>query len=141
MAFFHNRNLNLLNLHYVIGSVAAGGGGAFYEVWLLKAGISVPGVLMTLAGIFATRLVIRTMLLPIAIRVGLRALVVAGALLMGVSFVFLAHVHGADWSLMAFAFAASLADTVYWPSYHAFFASLGDADHRGQQLPACSEVE
>jgi DHA1 family inner membrane transport protein len=134
MAFFHNRNLNLLNLHYVIGSVAAGGGGAFYEVWLLKAGISVPGVLMTLAGIFATRLLMRMFMLPIAIRVGLRALVVAGALLMGVSFVVLAHVRSADGVLIAFAFAASLADTVYWPSYHAFFAALGDSDHRGQQL-------
>jgi hypothetical protein len=134
MAFFHNRNLNLLNLHYVIGSVAVGGGGAFYEVWLLKAGIGIPGVLMTLAGIFAARLVIRMFLLPIAIRAGLRALVVAGALLMGVSFVFLAHVRGADWSLVALALVSSLADTVYWPSYHAFFAALGDEDHRGQQL-------
>jgi DHA1 family inner membrane transport protein len=134
MAFFHNRNLNLLNLHYVIGSVAAGGGGAFFEVWLLKAGISVPGVLLTFAGIFAARLFIRMFLLPVAIRSGLRALVIAGAVLMGVSFVFLAHVRGADWSLVAIAFVSSLADTVYWPSYHAYFAALGDADHRGQQL-------
>jgi MFS transporter, DHA1 family, inner membrane transport protein len=30
--------------------------------------------------------------------------------------------------------ASAFGDTIYWPSYHAYYASLGDADHRGQQL-------
>jgi hypothetical protein len=134
MAFFHNRTVNLINLHYIIGSIALGGGGAFYGVWLLKSGMSVPRVLLSLAGIFALRLVLRTAMLPLAIRAGLRALVVAGSLLMGVSFVALAHVRGPDWSLFWYVFASALADTVYWPSYHAYFAKLGDEEHRGQQV-------
>src|SRR4029077_6554652 len=24
-------------------------------------------------------------------------------------------------------------DTIYWPSYHAYFAAIGDEEHRGQQ--------
>jgi hypothetical protein len=134
MAFFHNRTVNLINLHYVIGSIATGGGGAFFSVYLLKAGISVPGVFLSLAVIFASRLAIRTFLLPLAIRIGLRWTVILGAVAMGFSYVFLARVSGANWSLFWLILVAAAADCLYWPSYHAYFAVLGDEDHRGQQL-------
>jgi hypothetical protein len=134
MAFFHNRTINLLNLHYIVASIAQSGGGAFYGVWLLKSGIALPGVLLTIAGIFALRLVMRLIVLPMAVRLGLRALVIIGTIAMGISFVFLGEVRGADWSLLRLVLIASLADSIYWPSYHAYFAALGDADHRGQQL-------
>jgi hypothetical protein len=134
MAFFHNRTVNLLNLHYTIASVASGGGGAFFAVYLLKSGLSIAQTLLVLAAIFATRLVIRAALLPIAIRVGLRVLVIAGSVMMGISYLFLAHVHGGlSASLATLIIVAAVADTVYWPSYHAYFAALGDEEHRGQQ--------
>jgi hypothetical protein len=134
MAYLHNRTVNLINLHYIIGSVAMSGGGAFYGVWLLKSGMSVPRVLLSIACIFALRIAMRTVMLPLAIRTGLRALVIAGSLLMALSYVALGHVHGPGWSLYWYVFSSALADTVYWPSYHAFFASLGDEEHRGQQV-------
>jgi hypothetical protein len=31
---------------------------------------------------------------------------------------------------------ASVGETLYWNSYHAYFASLGDAEHRGHQIGA-----
>ena len=134
MAFFHNRTVNLLNLHYTIAQIAQGGGGAFFAVYLLKTGLSVPAVLLSVAAILATRLAIRAALLPFAIRVGVRALVIAGAIMMGASFLFLAHVHGGvNGSLVRLVLAAAVGDTVYWPSYHAYFAALGDEEHRGQQ--------
>jgi len=134
MAFFHNRTINLLNLHYVISSIAIGGGGAFFGVYLLKAGVPVWGTLLCLSVLFASRLVIRTLLLPIAIRIGLRWTVFVGAIAMSLSYVFLAHVTGADWSLLWLVLVSAAADCIYWPSYHAYFAALGDEDHRGQQL-------
>ena len=134
MAFLHNRTINLLNLHYIIGSFAQSGGAAFYVVWLTKSGIGVAGVLLAMAAIFASRLVIRMALLPFAIRIGLRRLVIIGTIAMGLSFVFLAEVRGADASLVRLVLVAAIADTIYWPSYHAYFAALGDADHRGQQI-------
>jgi MFS transporter, DHA1 family, inner membrane transport protein len=134
MAYFHNRTVNLLNLHYLIGSVATGGGGAFYAVYLLKAGLSVPATLAALAVTLATRLILRSFLLPIGIRLGLRRLVILGSLLVGASYPFLAGVHGIGFGLGVLIFTSALADTVYWPSYHAYFAALGDEDHRGQQL-------
>jgi DHA1 family inner membrane transport protein len=99
MAFFHNRTVNLLNLHYWITSIALGGGGAFWSVYLLKAGLSVPGVLLMSATTFGLRLILRSFLLLLGVRI-----------------------------------VTALADTVYWPSYHAYFAALGDEEHRGQQL-------
>jgi len=134
MAFFHNRTVNLLNLHYFIGAAALGGGGAFYTVYLLKAGLSVPAALAAIALTLAMRLLLRTFLLPLGIRLGLRKLVIVGSLLMGASFPFLIWVHGIGTGLVLLILTSALADTVYWPSYHAYFAALGDADHRGQQL-------
>jgi MFS family permease len=134
MAFFHNRTVNLLNLHYAITSIALGGGGAFWSVYLLKAGVSVPGILLVSAITFALRLILRSFLLLLGVRVGLRWLVVIGAILMGISFPFLAGVHGIGWPLVWLVLVTALADTVYWPSYHAYFAALGDEEHRGQQL-------
>ena len=134
MAYFHNRTVNLVNLHYVIGAIAMGGGGAFFSVYVLKAGVGVPAALLAFAAMFALRMVLRTMLLPFGIRFGLRRLLIVGTLLMGVSFPFLAGVHGLGWGLAALVVVSALADTVYWPSYHAYFAAVGDAEHRGQQL-------
>jgi DHA1 family inner membrane transport protein len=134
MAFFHNRDVNLINLHSVIGSVALGGGGAFYSVYLLKAGLSVPAVLLALAATFALRLVLRVFLLSLAIRIGLRWTVILGTILMAISFPFLIGVEGIGWGLFWLVVVSALADTIYWPSFHAYFAALGDAEHRGQQL-------
>ncbi|MEJ0044074.1 MAG: MFS transporter [Rhizomicrobium sp.] len=53
---------------------------------------------------------------------------------MGASYPFLAGVHGLGTGLVLLILASAIADTVYWPSYHAYFAALGDEDHRGQQL-------
>ena len=133
MAFFHNRTVNLLNLHTLINAIA-GGGGAFFSVYLLKAGVSVPGTLLALAAIFASRLAIRVFLLPLGAAIGLRRLVILGAILMAISYPFLVGVHGVGWGLFWLIAVSALADTVYWPTYHAYFAALGDEDHRGQQL-------
>ena len=132
--FFRNRTVNLINLHSVIGSAAQGGGGAFFSIYLLRAGIGVPAALLALAVIFGVRLAIRTALLPLAVRLGVRRLLVLGTVMMGISFLFLADVTGVNGSLYALILASALADTIYWPSFHAYFAALGDEEHRGQQL-------
>jgi hypothetical protein len=38
--------------------------------------------------------------------------------------------------LLATCVVASIGDTLYWTTYHAYFASLGDAEHRGHQISA-----
>lgn len=133
MAYFRNTAVNLLNLHYAIHALVMSGTGAFYAVYLLRAGVSAPGVLAALAAIFAGRFFIRPLILPIAVRVGLKPLVIAGTIISGIQFPLMAEVQGLGWPLIAMCAAASLGDTIYWTSYHAYFASIGDTEHRGHQ--------
>src|SRR5271163_3523198 len=63
MAYFGNRTVNLLNLHYAIHSLALSGGGTFFAVFLLKAGVPAPGVLASVAAILLGRFMIRPIVL------------------------------------------------------------------------------
>jgi hypothetical protein len=134
MAYFRNNTVNLLNLHYGIHSVAFSGAGAFYIVYLLKAGLSVPGVLGALAAILAVRFSFRPIVVPLAIRFGIRTLVIIGTLLSACQYPIVAEVRGIGWPLLALILVSGFGDAIYWSSYHAYFASLGDHEDRGSQI-------
>jgi DHA1 family inner membrane transport protein len=103
---------------------------------LLHAGVPAPAVLASLAAILAGRFVIRPFILVPARRWGLKPLVIAGTAFTGLQYPLLAEVHGVEWELFVLCGISAIGDTVYWTSYHAYFASLGDAEHRGHQLGA-----
>ena len=134
MAFFRNRSINLLNLHYGIHCIALTGGGAFFAIYLLEAGVSVPGVFVSLALILFGRFAVRPIVIGFAARWGLRAMVIAGTLLSALQYPFLAEVHGVGAVLAGLIAVSAVADTVYWSTYHAYFAALGDDDLRGRQI-------
>jgi len=134
MAFFGNRTINLLNLHYAIHSIAMTGAGAFFAAYLVKAGVPVPGVFTTFAAILAGRFVIRPAIVGLAARHGMRLLIILGTLLNAAQYPLLAVVHGVGAPLYALIGLGAVADTLYWPCYHAYFARLGDDDTRGQQV-------
>lgn len=136
MAFFRNRTVNLLNLHYGIHTIALSGGGAFFAVYLLKSGVSIPGVFLSLALILLGRFVIRPIVIGLAVRWGLRSMVVAGTVLSALQYPFLAEVHGVGIVLAELVAVSAVADTFYWTTYHAYFAALGDNEFRGHQIGA-----
>lgn len=136
MAYLRNNTVNLLNLHYGIHALAMSGGGVFFAVFLLKAGVAAPAVLGALALILAGRFALRPLVLVLAKRVGLKPVVIFGTLASALQYPCLAFVHGIDGALLALIVAAAIGDTFYWTSYHAYFASLGDAEHRGHQVGA-----
>jgi MFS transporter, DHA1 family, inner membrane transport protein len=136
MAYFRNRTVNLLNLHYAIHSLALSGGGTFFAVFLLEAGVPAPGVLASLAAILFGRLLIRPSVLVFAKRFGLRPLVIAGTLASGLQYPLLAEVRGVGPDLFLLCAVSAVGDTFYWTTYHAYFAALGDPQHRGHQLGA-----
>jgi len=140
MAFFGNDAVNRVNLHYGVQALATGAGGVFFFAFLLRAGISVPATLATFAAIVAARFALRPLILPLGKRWGLRPLVIAGALLTAAQYAMLGEVRGLGAWLAAFGLVSALADTFYWPSYHAYFAALGDAEHRGHQIGAREAV-
>jgi len=134
VAFFRNSSINLLNLHYGIHCIALTGGGAFFAIYLLKAGVPVPGVFVSLALILFGRFVVRPIVIALAARWDLRAMVIAGTLLSALQYPFLAEVHGVGAVLAGLIAVSAVADTVYWSTYHAYFAALGDDDLRGRQI-------
>lgn len=136
MAFFRNNTVNLLNLHYGVHALALSGGGAFFAAFLLKAGVPAHAVLTAMAAILIGRFLVRPAILPLGRRFGLRPLVIAGTIITALQYPLLAEVQGVGWPLVLLCAFASLGDTFYWTAYHAYFASLGDAEHRGHQISA-----
>jgi hypothetical protein len=136
MAYFRNTTVNLLNLHYGIHCLALSGGGAFFLVFLLQSGVPAPGVLAALSAILLGRFVIRPSVLVLARRLGLKPQVLAGTIVTALEYPLLAEVHGVGPALFALCAVSSVGDTLYWTTYHAYFASLGDVEHRGHQIGA-----
>src|SRR5215469_11206702 len=101
MAYFRNNAVNLLNLHYAIHSIAMTGAGAFFAAYLLKAGLSAAGVFLTFAAILMGRFLIRPAIMGLAVRFGMRLLIIAGTLLSALQYPLLAYVHGANSALYA----------------------------------------
>src|SRR5215472_15123536 len=140
MAYFRNSTVNLLNLHYGIHALALSGGGAFFAVFLLKSEVPTPAVLASLAAILLGRFLIRPSVLVLARRVGLKPLVIAGTVVGALQYPLLAQVGGVGPALFALCAVSSVGDTYYWTTYHAYFATLGDAEHRGQQIGARTAI-
>jgi hypothetical protein len=136
MDYFRNNVVNLLNLHYAIFALVMTGAGAFYCVYLLKAGVPLPGVLVAMAAILTVRFIVRPIVPSLAVRFGLRSLLIAGTALVAIQIAMIARVRGVGAPLYALVAVSALGDAVYWSSYHAYFAALGDHAHRGHQVSA-----
>jgi hypothetical protein len=91
-------------------------------------------VLGAVALILATRFVLRPIAIGFAIKYGLRQLLIAGSILSALQYPVLAEVHEVSAVLLGFCLIGALGDTVYWSSYHAYFAAVGDDDNRGKHV-------
>jgi hypothetical protein len=136
MGFFGNDAINRVNLHYGLQQLAQGAGGVFLLVYLLRAGVPTPLVFCALAGMVGGRFLIRPLVLPFARRFGIRATLILGTVLEAAVFPLLPYVHGPDAWFIAVILVTPFGSVLYWTSFHAYFAALGDAEHRGSQLGA-----
>ncbi|MDB5417874.1 MAG: hypothetical protein JWP50_1293 [Phenylobacterium sp.] len=134
MSFFGNDAINRVNLQSGVQALAQGAGNLFLLVFLLHAGVSVPNALLAQAGIVAVRFAIRPALLPLAVRWGLKPLLIAGTVGMAAQYPLLAEVHGLGPPLVALCAAAAAGEVVFYVSRNAYVAAVGDAEHRGQQI-------
>jgi hypothetical protein len=138
--FFRNGAVNRVYLHAGVQALAQGAGQVFTIAYLLKAGVPPPLALLAMAGIVATRFALRPLIVPLGVRVGLKPLLIAGTAAMGVQYLILPAVHGVGAALAAFSVASALAEIFYYPSSNAYFAAIGDAEHRGHQMAARQAV-
>lgn len=134
MRFLGNDAIDRVNAHSAVLALAQGAGGVFVLVFLLRAGVSAPLVLCTMAAMTLGRLVLRPAVLPLARRVGLRNTLILGTVMEAGIFLLLPHVHGPGLMLALVIGVGAAGSVLYWTSYHAFFAALGDPDKRGSQI-------
>jgi MFS transporter, DHA1 family, inner membrane transport protein len=136
MAYMANSAVNRVNVHYAIQAFASAGAGAFILVYFVKAGLSLSQALLALAAIVAGRFVTRPLVLPLAKRFGLKAVLIAGTLMMAAQYPVSGYIDGIGLALVLRCVFSAFGDAFYWTSYHAYFASLGDSEFRGHQISA-----
>lgn len=123
-----------VNIHYALQALAQGAGGIFVLTFLLKVGVPVPFALLFQAGIVAIRFVLRSATLPLAKRWGVKPLLIAGTLLTATDYPLLTLVHGPGPYLILLCAISSLGYLLYWLSFHAYFAAIGETADRGGQI-------
>ncbi len=134
MGFFVNRRFNLIYVHAALQAFAMHGGEAFAFVYLLKAGIPVPIVFVSIGALFGSRLLFRMGVLPIVKRIGLRNALIIGVLAEGTTYPMLSQVTGTGPLLIAYLTIWAMSSSLYWTTYHAYVVLIGDGEHRGAQV-------
>jgi MFS family permease len=141
MSFFGNDAINRVNLQGGIASLALGAGQLFLLVFLIRQGFSASTAFLVQAAIVTLRFAVRPLMLPLAIRFGLKPLLITGVVAMAVQLPILAEVRGLDGALVAFALASALGDVLYYVPRNAYFAAAGDVEHRGKQVAVAQALE
>lgn len=136
MRFFQNSAINQIYMHVGLQSFAFNSGSAFVFVYLLKEGMALPLVFLTISAMILARLIFRKAVIPIVNRLGLRNGLIVGTAIEAFGFLFLANVHNVDLWLIAYVAIAACGTAFYWTCYHACVARLGDTEHRGAQVSA-----
>ena len=135
MSFFRNDAINRVNLQVGVQALAQGAGQLFLLVFLIpRRGFGSRRARPAQAGIVALRFTVRPALLPLAIRFGLKPLLIAGTLAMAAQYPILAEVRGVGPALLAMCVAAALGEVLYYVAYNATFAAMGDVHLRGRQI-------
>lgn len=136
MAFFRNGAVNRVYVHAGVVALAQAGGGAFVLVYLLRAGLAPPYVLLTIAAIAALRWALRPIVLPFAKRFGVKPVLIAGTLAVAAQYPVLSFVDGLGLTLLVLIATAAFGEMMYSLANNSFFAALGDDEHRGHQVSA-----
>jgi MFS transporter, DHA1 family, inner membrane transport protein len=136
MGIFVNRRFNLIYVHAALQAFTSYGGEAFAFVYLLKAGIAVPIVLLSIGSLFASRLLFRMAVLPLTKRMGLRNALVIGIVMEGCTYPILSQITGTGSLLVAYLAIWAVSSSIYWTTYHAYVVLIGDGEHRGAQVSA-----
>ncbi|MDZ4088829.1 MAG: hypothetical protein U1E69_18725 [Tabrizicola sp.] len=136
MSYFANRSFNLVYVHAALQAFASYGGEAFAFVYLLKAGIPAPLVLLAIGAMFGSRMIFRQLVLPLVRRVGLRRALVVAILAEAATYPILSQITGTGWLLFGYLALWALSSSLYWTTYHSYVALMGDNHARGKQTSA-----
>jgi MFS transporter, DHA1 family, inner membrane transport protein len=134
MSAFANSNFNKLLVHSALVFIAETAAGAFVFAYLLKTGLPLHFVLLSMTGVTVLRFVLRQMVLATVLRIGLLKNLIIGLMATALSYAVLPQVSGIDGWLALWIFLHAFGAAFYWPCYHAYVTLLGDAEKRGAQM-------
>lgn len=136
MVYFKSRAFNLVYLHAALQAFASHGGEAFAFIYLLKAGIAAPVVLLAIGAMYGSRMLFRLVVLPLALRIGLRRTLVVSILLEAATYPVLSQITGTGPLLLGYLVMWATSSSMYWTTYHSYVALMGDNHARGAQTSA-----
>ena len=136
MAFFKNKDFNLVYVHAGLQAFVMHGGESFVFVYLLKEGIPAAVVLACIGAMFASRMLFRWLVVPLALHFGLRRTLMGAVVVEGATYLLLPLVSGVGTVLFCYLLAWAISSSFYWTTYHAYVAQIGDNEHRGKQVSA-----
>jgi MFS transporter, DHA1 family, inner membrane transport protein len=136
MATFQNKSFNLIYVHAALQALVMHGGEGFAFVYLLKAGIETSVVFLCIAAMFASRLIFRMAVVPMAKRFGLRNTLIVSVIVEGASYLILPMVTEAGVLLYLYLALWAASSSFYWTTYHAYVAQIGNNENRGAQVSA-----
>jgi hypothetical protein len=134
MAFPANRDLNRLTVHVTLQQLIWSLADGFSSVFLYRQGLTPAAIFLSIAVIFSLRFLLRPLVLAVVRWIGLKRTMIAGVVLSALQALLLAPVRGLDLALLAYLTVTALTGVFYWPTYHALFATVGDAERRGAQV-------
>lgn len=140
MGYFSNRQFNLVYMHAALQAFASYGGEVFAFVYLLKAGIPAPVVLLAIAVMYGSRMLFRMLVLPLVRRVGLRRALVVAILAEASTYPVLSQVGGVGPLLYGYLALWAFSSSLYWTTYHTYVALIGDNETRGKQSSAIEMI-
>ena len=126
--------LGAVTIHSGLQSLAENTGGLFMTAFLVRQGVSQPLALAAFAALVMTRYAMRPIVLPLAIALGLRGVVLIGITVRAAGYVLLGFVTRADGWMLAYVLAMGFGSVLYWTAWHAYNAAIADHGTRGQQV-------
>jgi MFS transporter, DHA1 family, inner membrane transport protein len=134
MVYFRNKSFNRVYVHAGLQAFVMHGGEAFVFVYLLKEGLAPALVLLCIGAMFASRLVFRAAVVPLALRFGLRNTLIGSVLVEGATYLLLPMITGFGPLLLFYLATWAVSSSFYWTTYHAYVAQIGNNEDRGSQV-------
>ncbi|MFM2301843.1 MAG: hypothetical protein RLZZ84_1579 [Pseudomonadota bacterium] len=129
-----NTTIRRVYAHSALQSIVEGGGGLFVVGFFVRQGLSYPLALASFAAVLLSRFGLRGAILPLALRIGLRNVLLLGIAVRALSFAMLPWVTGLDATLIGYILLSGLGSVLYWTGYHAFMSAVGSEGALGRQV-------
>lgn len=129
-----NTAIRRVYAHSALQSIVEGAGGLFVVGFFVRQGLSYPMALASFAAVLLSRYAMRGAILPLALKIGLRNVLLLGIAVRALSFAMLPWVDGLDGMLIAYILLSGLGSVLYWTGYHAFMSAVGSEGALGRQV-------